>query len=155
MQDLLCALLVPLRDVKDALAPIWDALEEQFRQAEVERQLEPEALVVTALFSHCHAEDSSTVLVGQIATWVNECRRNIGEEASLKPRAVGAILKSLGFTTGKVDSFGRGLRLTVEVKRKIHQLLQSYNLTTSASRTGGCPLCKEMMRTKSAEPPMR
>jgi len=28
MQDLVCALLVPLRDVKDALAPIFDALEE-------------------------------------------------------------------------------------------------------------------------------
>jgi arginine/ornithine N-succinyltransferase beta subunit len=108
MQDLVRALLVPLREVKDAMAPIWDALKEQFLQAEFERANEPEALVVTALFSHCHAKDSS-VLVGQIATWVNACRRNIGEEADLKPRAVGAILKSLGFTTDKLDSFDRGL----------------------------------------------
>ena len=122
----------------------------KFVKRKVERANEPEALVVIALFNYCHANDSSTVLVGQIATRVNACRRNIGEEADLKPRAVGAILKSLGFTTDKVDSFGRGLRLTVEVKRKIHQLLQSYNLTWSDSRTGECPLCKEMMRTKGA-----
>jgi hypothetical protein len=145
MQDLVGALLVPLRDVKDAMAPIWDALEEQFLQAEVERANEPEALVVTALFGYCHDEDSSTVLVGEIATWVNACRRNLGEEAALKPRAVGAILKSLGFTTGKVDSFGRGLRLTAEVQRKIHQLMQSYNLKSDPTdpRISGCVLCKE------------
>jgi hypothetical protein len=146
MQDLVLALLVPLRDVKDAMPPILDALKEQVHQAEVERANEPEALVLIALFNYCHANDSSTVLVGQLATWVNACRRNLGEEADLKPRAVGAILKSVGFTTEKLDSFGRGLHLTAEVKRKIHQLMQSYNLKPTDPRDpriSGCVLCKE------------
>jgi|ERR1700687_4934959 len=117
-----------------------------FRRAEVERANEPEALVVIALFSYCHAKDSSTVLVGQVATWINACRRNIGEEADLKPRAVGAILKSLGFTTDKVDSFGRGLRLTVEVKRKIHQLMQSYTLSPFQPTTIGMNVTRRLNR---------
>jgi len=89
------------------------------------------------------------VLVGQIASQVNLCRKRIGEEADLKPRAVGSILKSLGLATDKVDSFGRGLHLTVAVKRRIHQLLQIYNLkATDPARIAECVLCDEMMRTR-------
>jgi hypothetical protein len=155
IRDIMCALLLPLRGVEDGLAPLFDALEEQLREAVIEKADEPEALVAIALFSYCHDPEFSAVLTGQIASRVNENRRNTGEEADLKPRAVGAILKSLGLTTEKLSSFGRGLRLTTTVKRRIHQLLQSYNLTPSEPRTGGCHLCEEIMRTKAAEPPIR
>ena len=73
----------------------------------------------------------------------NKCSYSAGRHSS--HCCTDAAEKSLGFTTEKVDSFGRRLRLAVEVKRKIHQLLQSYNRTPSASRTGGCPLCKRLM----------
>jgi hypothetical protein len=148
--DLARALVLPLRGVeKETLAPIFDAMVEQANQASVERAHEPEALVVSALFGYCHGEESTTVLVGQIASQVNLCRRRIGEEADLKPRAVGSILKSLGLATDKVDSFGRGLHLTVAVKRRIHQLLQIYNLkATDPARIAECVLCDEMMRTR-------
>jgi energy-coupling factor transporter ATP-binding protein EcfA2 len=153
MMDLVRALVLPLRDVKEALTPVFDALQEQVYQAAAERAQEPEALVITALFSYCHQRETSTVLVGQIASWVNACRKRIGEEPDLKPRAVGSILKSLGLTTDKLDSFGRGLRLTVMVKRRIHQLLRSYNLTPADSACiRRCVLCEEMMRIDGAEP---
>jgi hypothetical protein len=126
---------------------VLDAILEQVRQAVVERAQEPEALVLRALFDYCHDKESSDVLVGQIASRVNACRKKIGEEADLKPRAVGSILKSLGLATDKIDSFGRGLRLSVQVKQRIHELLQSYDLVaTDAARVAGCPLCEERMR---------
>ena len=143
MRDLMCALVLPLRGVEEALAPLFDALEQQLRQAVIEKADEPEALVVIALFSYCHDAKFSTVLVGQIAARVNENRRNAGEEADLKPRAVDAILKSLGLSTEKVSSFGRGLQLTETVKRRIHQLLRSYNLGSTDPRTSGCVLCED------------
>ena len=152
IRDIVCALLLPFRGVEESLAPLYEALEEQLRQAAIEKADEPEALVTIALFSYCHDAEFSAVLVGQIAAKVNENRRNAGEEADLKPRAVGSILKSLGLNTEKMSSFGRGLRLTTTVKRRIHQLLQSYNLTPNDSRTSGCALCEEMMRTDGAEP---
>ena len=65
---------------------------------------------------------------------------------------MGSILKSLGLATDKVDSFGRGLRLTVVVKRRVHQLLQSYNFAATDPRTSGCVLCEEMMRAEGTEP---
>jgi hypothetical protein len=114
---------------------------------------EPEALVVSALFGYCHDEDSTSVLVGQIAFQVNAWRKRIGEEADLKPRLVGSILRSLGLATDKLDSFGRGLRLTAAVKRRIHQLEQIYDVTsTDRPRIEGCSLCEEMMKAYGAEP---
>lgn len=159
MRDLLRALLSPLRGFKDtpntkkALNSLVEALNDQERQAFVERAHEPEALVIAALFWCCHQPETSAVFVGQIASSVNTCRKRIGEEADLKPRAVGSILKSLGLTTDKLDSFGRGLRLTVEVRRRIHGLLQAYNLKSEEpTRTRGCVMCEEMMRTDSTGP---
>ena len=152
MQDIVHALALPLRDAKAALAPLCVALDGQAFQAAAERAHEPEALVVNALFSYCHQPETSTVLVGQIASLVNEERRRTGEEADLKPRAVGSILKSLGLVTDKVDSFGRGLRLTGVVKRRIHQFLQSYNFAATDPSISGCVLCEEMMRADGVEP---
>ena len=50
------------------------------------------------------------------------------DEADLKPRAVGSILKSLGLTTDKLDSFGRELRLSV-----------APALALGADRNSTCP----------------
>jgi hypothetical protein len=76
--DLLRALWLSLRDTEgEALDPVFAAIVEQAHQASVERAREPEALVVSALFDHCHDEESSTVLVGQIAFQINACRKTI------------------------------------------------------------------------------
>jgi hypothetical protein len=152
MRDLLRALLLPLTDVDDALVPLLYAMADQERHAVIEKAHEPEALVVSALFGYCHDEEFSTVFVGQIASQVNACRKRIGEEADLEPRAVGSILKSLRLTTDSLNSFGRGLRFTVAVRRRIHQLLKIYRLTPNdPARVEGCSLCKEMS-TDGARP---
>jgi hypothetical protein len=82
--------------------------------------------------------------VGQLAGHVNESLRESGEEGNLKPRAVGAILKSLGLRTEKVSSVGRGIRLSHPVKQRIHRLMLSYNFTPSRSNTDYCVICEEM-----------
>ncbi len=152
MGDLMCALLLPLKGHKVAIDLLFDALDEQLRQAVIEKVDEPEALVIIALSAYCHDARFSAVLVGQFAAMVNENRRQAGEEADLKPRAVGSILKSLGLTTDKVSGLGRGLRFTTTVKRRIHQLLQSYNLTPNDPLIRGCVLCEELRCADSSEP---
>jgi hypothetical protein len=72
IRDMVCALLLPLRGEKEFLAPLYEALEEQLRQAAIEKADEPEALVTIALFCYCHDAEFSAVLVGQIAAKVNE-----------------------------------------------------------------------------------
>ena len=79
-----------------------------------------------------------------MASCVNSSLKQVGEEADLKPRAVGAILKSLGFATEKLDSFGRGIQLTHQVKRRIHQLQRSYDLKAADAASRDCALCEEV-----------
>ena len=59
MRDTMCALLLPLRGVEEGLAPLFDALEEQLREAVIEKADEPEALVIIALFAYCHDAEFS------------------------------------------------------------------------------------------------
>ncbi len=75
MVDLVRALVLPLRDVKEALTPVFVALQEQVYQAAAERAQEPEALVITALFSYRHQRETSTVLVGQIASGLTHAEK--------------------------------------------------------------------------------
>jgi hypothetical protein len=137
------ALLLPFHENEVAEA-IFAALEDHILQAEADRQHEPEALVIKSLSYFCHEEKSAAVLVGQLAGHVNESLKKSGEEGNLKPRAVGAILKSLGLRTEKVSSVGRGIRLSHPVEQRIHRLMQSYNFTCSRSNTDYCGICEEM-----------
>jgi hypothetical protein len=65
---------------------------------------------------------------------------------------VGTILKSLGFITDKLSAYGRGLRLTPKVKRKIHDLLRSYGLKPNDPRTDSCAFCEEAFPTDRSAP---
>ena len=76
-----------------------------------------------------------------VASRINVTRKQLGEEADLKPRKVGAILKSLRFKTKTMGSLGRGIELTKEHRERIHDLLKVYGLTNGA--TAECSLCKE------------
>jgi len=106
--DLLRALFLPLRVRKEILNPLRQAVLDQVVQAKVESVHEPEAVVIRALFSYCHQPETSAVFVGHIASWINACRKKIGEETDLKARAVGSILKSLRPCYGQVGQFRPG-----------------------------------------------
>ena len=150
VRDLAIALLTPFTNSESDLTAILAAINEQYDQAVTDRTLEPEALVIKALCDFCHDKEFFQVLVGEIAFEVNEARQDLGEEADLKPRAIGPILRSLGLGTDKLNSFGRGVRLTGAVKRRIHQLVHIYNL--EPSRIDGCILCEEFEPAAAPQP---
>jgi hypothetical protein len=122
-----------------------EALTDQDRDAHLERHNEPEYLVIQALFEMCHQKKASKVFCGQIASRINATLKLLGEEADLKPRAVGAKLKSLGLTTGRQGSLGRGIQLTSAVRERIHYLVQAYSLRPGSDpRFAGCSLCAKI-----------
>ena len=92
----------------------------------------------------CHQEKASRVLCGQIAERINATLKWEGEEAELEPRAVGEKLRSLGLTTGRQGSLGRGIQLTSAVRGKIHELARAYSLHPGSDpKFAGCSLCRE------------
>ena len=142
MEALAGALMLPFWEDQETHLALREALAEQNRDAHLERQNEPECLVIWALFDMCHQENASKVFCGQIASRINATLKSLGEEADLKPRAVGAKLKTLGLKTGGLGNIGRGLKLTSAVRARIHELAQAYGMRPSSDpKPTICSLC--------------
>jgi hypothetical protein len=124
----------------------------------IERSLEPEWLVVETLFDLCHEGMGrghlvSDILVGGVAAQVNQCLENHSEDVRLSAKKVGLVLRSLGLPTVRLGRLGRGLKLALGLKRKIHQIAGELGIDRRCTATlagleqgyGGvpCPLCEE------------
>jgi hypothetical protein len=91
-----------------------------------------------------HQKGTSTALAGEIAEKINAIRKSLGEEADVRARKVGAILKAIGLATEGISSFGRGLRLTTGVRRKIHELARAYGVEPGSDPTSAkCSFCAD------------
>jgi len=144
MQELADALLLPFREDQETTRALEEAFADQHGYARAERHREPECLVITALFGLCHRKEKSTLFVGEVAALVNAARKRLNEEADLKARKVGAILKAIGLATEGISSFGRGLRLTTGVRRKIHELVRAYGMQRGPDPTSAkCSFCAD------------
>jgi hypothetical protein len=143
MRRLASALLLPFDDDKETRLAVAEALIEQNHHAQCERGLDPECQVIMALFWFCHQKGTSTALAGEIAEKINAIRKSLGEEADLRARKVGAILKAIGLATEGIGSIGRGLRLTTGVRRKIHELLKAYGKRPSDPTPAKCSFCAD------------
>ena len=89
-----------------------------------------ECIIIEALLACCH-QRRSAAHVGEVTELANAILSREGEMFELKPRQVGAKLKTLGFRTMKLDSGGRGLYLLAENCRRIHELARSYGVPSS------------------------
>jgi hypothetical protein len=151
-------LAAPLEEDRSAQAALIALLREQDHETKIERSNEPEWLVGEILFAICHKylpipSWSSEILVGEIAAKVNHRLDSQGERSRLKDRRVGGFLKSLGFKTERLGSSGRGLRMTLQVHRQVHDVARRLNIDRSHITPHGaldlgnggrpCSLCDE------------
>jgi len=153
------ALTAPLLGDAEGTSTLLTILGEHDEEAQIERSLEPEWLVAEALFSVCHAgvekgRHVSEILVGGVAAEINSGLQTRSEDIRLNAKKVGLVLKSLGLRTASLGRLGRGLQLTSDMKRKIHELAARLGIDRRAissmtgleSGYGGvpCELCEEV-----------
>jgi hypothetical protein len=91
--------------------------------------------------------------MGSLAATADFLLAQAGESYTLKPRRVGELVRGLGLRTEKLGNQGRGLRLTLAKREKVHQLAQRLGLKATDflswddedARWGGraCGLCEE------------
>ena len=127
-------------------------------EGRIDRSLEPEWLVAEALMIVCHpgienGSFDSEILVGELAAQINQRLADQSEDHRLGPKKVGMVLRGLGLPTTRLGRSGRGLKLTLGLRRKIHEVAAQLGIdrrTIAASmalRTdyGGvrCALCEE------------
>jgi hypothetical protein len=130
---------------------IYRLLREHESEAKLSRYAEPEWTVGCALFRDVHKTD--TITMGSLTATANFLLAQAGESYTLKPRGVGELVRGLGLRTEKLGNQGRGLRLTLATREKIHQLAQRLGLKATDflsgadedARWGGplCGLCEE------------
>jgi hypothetical protein len=127
-------------------------LREHEREAKLSRYGEPEWVVECALFRDVHKK-ADTITMGSLAATADFLLAQAGESYTLKPRRVGELIRGFGLSTEKLGNQGRGLRLTLARREKVHQLAQRLGLKATDflswddedARWGGAPcgLCEE------------
>ena len=128
MKQIARALTAPLLGDAAATAELLGILREQDEESSIERSLEPEWLVITELLIACHEGmetdcPMSELLVGGLTTQINQrSASSHGEDGKLGAKKVGLVLRGLGLRTTSLGRMGRGLKLTLALKRKIHEI---------------------------------
>jgi hypothetical protein len=133
MKDLACALAAPLCGNGEYTEKLLAILREHDRDAAIERCLEPEWLVVEALFRLCHqgmANDRmiSEATVGGVASHINRMLNDRGEDLKFKARKIGVTLNSLGIKTKSLGNIGRGLQFSSILRKNIHELARQFGI---------------------------
>ena len=113
--------------------------------------------VLRALFSVIHlCEDFNSIWIGDLTEHVNFFLQQTGEKLRLRPRKVGAVLTSLGFSTRTRTNTGWVIFLNRQDAEKLHQLAASYGIDGMRDRSlnispADCGLCRAAGLDKKAQ----
>jgi len=103
----------------------WESNEVRRRSAQ---SMSPEAATLEGLIFCCHDPQRSQVLCGELADIVNTLWTERGDGRRTTPESVGWTLRSVGLRTSPIGAKGNGLRLTEEVKARVHKLSYEYGV---------------------------
>jgi len=130
-------------------------------QAVPHEPLSPEQnAVLGALYSIIHArKDYDSIQTGDLTNIVNCFLRFSGESLRLRPRKVGAVLTSPGFSNRRRTNSGWVVSLNHEDAEKLHQLAEHYGIDGVSMRfqempPGDCALCSAKLAKKSNSAPV-
>jgi hypothetical protein len=101
-------------------------------------------VVIEALLSCSHQSQKTQIGVAELTTTINRTLERRGELLVMNPRAVGNILRALGFSTQRLTAIQRGIILLNSVRLRIHQLASKYNLLEAGSRSNDCAQCLQL-----------
>jgi hypothetical protein len=135
-------------DAPELLADIVRLLESKADELCANRMLDPQCVVIEAMFAHCHGENGPTrVGVNEIATTATTIMAGRGENEVLEFKRTGNLLKHLGFRA-KRDSKGFAIHLTAEVRRLIHRLAHDHEVADSEQAVPGCSHCTDVLSSR-------
>jgi hypothetical protein len=152
MKSLAASLAAPLLGEKEMERELFHLLGLQDHEARVDLYGEREWAVAAGLYEECHGT-TGALTMGNLSDTVNSVLAANGETYSIKPRAVGELVRSFGIATEQLGNQGRGLRLTRATIRAIHALAHRFGLkrsntlsyATADAGYGGfpCAVCEE------------
>jgi hypothetical protein len=135
------ACLIDAPELQAGLGPLLEAHQEKIH---AERWLDLRCVALEALLFHCHSGQTNLVYVGEFTRSATTILKGRGETVSLEPRAMGPILRSFGLSP-KRDSKGWAIRLTHDVRRRIHRLAGDYEVAAMQEGMALCADCAEIV----------
>jgi hypothetical protein len=131
-------------DDPEAESRITSLLQDQDEDSRLRDSTAIPSVVIEAALFLCHENKRSAALVGELATISSAIFKGRDEIIELEARAVGSILRSIGLFTQRIGSAGRGLLLTNDMRRRIHDLAWRYNVLSVQHQVEDlCRYCKE------------
>jgi hypothetical protein len=112
---------------------------------------DPCVTVLEALLSLSHKSAVQSVHVAEIATVVNSILKQRDESLEMNARALSDKLKLLGLRTSRLDSAGRGLLLTKDLRRLIHRLAWNNRAQFPPDGENNCDLCRQLQSQEGQE----
>ena len=129
MKQVALALLAPIQGHRENESIVLSKLRERDRDAQTERSLEPEWLTAEILLGLVHERPIHSILIGGIASSINEKLKFRGEDFRIGARKIGSVLKSLGLKTESLGRLGRGLLFTPAMNRQIHAVARHLGIS--------------------------
>lgn len=133
-----CVADVP--ELRKEISPLLSELDQEL-QLESECTIELRGAILEALKRICQDKSRLSAYVGEIADRANAILGERGEIEVLSPKRVGAILKSMGIYTRRLDASGRGILLMRPVRARIYSLAQDCATFLAESLEAGCTEC--------------
>lgn len=144
VRDLMFALMLPLVGDRRVIRLLKQALQDQQEYARVERALDRDGLVASALAFYCHRPGLSKIHVGHITASINDGRKRAKEEESFSAKSIGSVFKSFGLQTKKLSAAGRGIELTWENRIRIHEIMRSYGIPLEYKECEECSVLNDL-----------
>jgi hypothetical protein len=134
----------PLVDAPELQAGLRSVLQGQHERIRAQSWLDERSVVIEAVLAFCHRGGEDRAYVGAIAATATEILKGRGENVLLEPKAVGAMLRSVFGITPKRDGDGFAVRLSEDIRRKIHGLARNFDVASLEDRDARCPHCVEV-----------
>ena len=124
--------------------------EQDVRPGRADSAKELHSVVIEALLSCSHQPQKQRIGVAELTTTVNKILERRNEMFAMNPRAVGNILRALGFSTQRLTAIQRGIILLNSVRLRIHRLALKHKLVWAHSQSIDCAQCDEVATKEEA-----
>jgi hypothetical protein len=131
-------------DCPDLQAEVVGIAAQEAAEVRQARWTEPSILLIESVLLECHASTDSAPYCGKLADVMSTMSSARGVERIFRPNQAGSLLRRMGFTPEPRDSEGVRLRLTENVRRKVHQLARDFGVPSIDIRIPDCPHCAEL-----------
>jgi hypothetical protein len=143
MQEIAQSLAASIVDDDDLQSQIVPLLKTLDREIQVDRAALLPAIVLEALLARCHSVTGKYFPVADLTADVNTVLRGRGEMLEVSPENTGWTLRALGLHTDFIPGGRKGLVLSSDARKKIHDLAAAYGVRTLRELPAkvDCPLC--------------